>query len=117
MRNTIRKILKEEAEGGVLKYALKKMVDAGMLDMEVVNVYDNNFEVYGFEGVQLEYFMDNHIIFEKGGPSELFLNFQMYEDEIDMKEALDVINWLYPKLDELFDGKIGFMDNLEDDEY
>ncbi len=61
--------------------------------------------------------MDNHIIFEKGGESEVFLNFEMYEEDVDMQDALKVGNWLYPKLQLIFGDEIFFMDNLDDEDY
>jgi hypothetical protein len=117
MRKTIKRILKEEFKENLLDFCYNKMVQSGLVDTKLVNKYNNNFEVYGFEGVELDYFMDNYIKFESGGGNTLFLDFQMYEEEIDHKEALEVIDWLYPRLEKLFEGDgIDFFDNL-DDEY
>ncbi len=101
----------------LLKTVLKAMVDNNLISLSKVNIYDDNFEVYGFNGPNFDYFMDNHIIFEKGGESEVFLNFEMYEEDVDMQDALKVSDWLYPKLQTIFGDEIFFMDNLDDEDY
>ena len=101
----------------LLKTVLKAMVDNNLISPSKVNIYDDNFEVYGFNGPNFDYFMDNHIIFEKGGESEVFLNFEMYEEDVDMQDALKVSDWLYPKLQAIFGDEIFFMDNLDDEDY
>lgn len=115
LEKIVKRIIKEEAGTDLLTNALNVMVKNGLVDMENVNVYKDNFEVYGFNKGPREYFLDNHIVFEVGGVDELFLNFVMYEDGVDTQDALKVVNWLYPRLDKLFGGKIAFMDNLDDE--
>ena len=101
LEKIVKRIIKEEAGTDLLTNAL--------------NAYKDNFEVYCFNKGPREYFLDNHIVFEVGGVDELFLNFVMYEDGVDTQDALKVVNWLYPRLDKLFGGKIAFMDNLDDE--
>jgi hypothetical protein len=117
LERMVRRIIKESDEfddEDLLTYVLNVMVKNGLVDKKNVNVYDNNFEVYGFNKGPREYFLDNHIVFEVGGVDELFFNFVMGEEDIDAQDALEVVNWLYPTLDELFGGKIAFMDNLDE---
>lgn len=116
----IRRIVKENdadyttKKPDLLKTILKAMVDNKLVSLSNVNIQDNHFVVYAFNGPIFEYFMDNYITFEKGGDSEVFLNFEMYEEDVDMPDALKVIDWLYPKLYNIFGDEIFFMDNLVD---
>ena len=75
LEKIVKRIIKEEAGTDLLTNALNVMVKNGLVDMENVNVYKGNFEVYGFNKGPREYFLDNHIVFEVGGVDELFLNF------------------------------------------
>jgi hypothetical protein len=110
----VKKIIKENSETSLLNYVLNAMIKSNLVSTDMVTDYGDRFEVYGFNGPDFNYFLDNHIVFE--GENEIFLNFEMYEEDVDMEDALEVSNWLYPKLTKLFGEDVTFFDNLDNDE-
>lgn len=116
LERIVLRVIKESEKGSnLMGFILNKLVDSGLVLLSNVNIVEDGFEVHTMEGEYFDYFTDNFIKFEQSGDNDVILNFVKYEEEEDTEQAIEVLEWLYPKLDEIFGDKITFMDNLDID--
>jgi hypothetical protein len=96
-----------------VQYVVKTLLELNLVDKNVINVYEDSFEVYSIKGKKFEYFTkaDGYLVFEverDGDYITIFFYGEDYdEDELDVKWRKEVYGYLLENWDEpLFENNI-----------
>ena len=107
-----------------VQYVVKTLLELNLVDKNVINVYEDYFEVYSIKGENFEYFTkaDGFLVFEVepfDDEINLFFHGEDYdEDELDVKWRKEVYQYILDNWTELLYKK-GIMIDVtpfEDDE-
>lgn len=103
LEKIVKRIINEGSDNGVQKL-VSLLVDNGLVNEEDINIEGDNIEIYGINGLETGYFLDNHITLHPYSidNGEVYVEGQYYEEEIDEKEYEEVMDYIYnnwePKL-------------------
>jgi hypothetical protein len=94
-----------------VQYVVKTLLELNLVDKNVINVYEDSFEVYSIEGKKFEYFTkaDGYLVFEVERDGDYITIFFYGEDydELDVKWRKEVYGYLLENWDEpLFENNI-----------
>jgi len=88
-----------------VQYVVKTLLELNLVDKNVINVYEDYFEVYSIKGKKFEYFTkaDGYLVFEverDGDYITIFFHGEDYdEDELDVKWRKEVYGYLLENWD------------------
>jgi hypothetical protein len=89
-----------------VQYVVKTLLDSNLVDKDVINVYEDSFEVYSIKGKNFDYFTkaDGYLVFEVERDDDyitIFFHGEDYdEDELDVKWRKEVYGYLLENWDE-----------------
>ena len=103
----VKRIIIEQGEmdSEDIQYVVKTLKELDLVDADVMNVYEDNFELYSIKGQRFDYFeeSDGYLVFEVE-PEDDFLNVfvrgEDYGEEEDMEMRLEVYRYI---MDNWFD--------------
>ena len=107
-----------------VQYVVKTLLDSNLVDKDVINIYEDSFEVYSIKGKNFDYFTkaDGYLVFEverEDNYINLFFRGEDYgEDELDVKWRKEVYKYISENWDEPLYNKniIISVSPFEDDE-
>jgi hypothetical protein len=107
-----------------VEYVVKTLLELNLVDKDVINIYEDSFEVYSIKGENFEYFTkaDGYLVFEVEREDDyinIFFHGEDYgEDELDVKWRKEVYGYLLENWDEPLYNKniIISVSPFEDDE-
>jgi hypothetical protein len=89
-----------------VQYVVKTLLDSNLVDKDVINIYEDSFEVYSIKGKNFDYFTkaDGYLVFEVERDDDyitIFFHGEDYdEDELDVKWRKEVYGYLLENWDE-----------------
>jgi hypothetical protein len=93
----VKRVIKENKSRDEVQKLISLLMDNNLVDQDKINVYKDHIEVYGINGYDGGYFLENFIrLYPYDITSNtVYINGEYYEEEIDEEEYEEVLNYIF----------------------